>query len=114
MEGYIANIEKLTLNNNFYRKVLYTTKNMQLVVMCLNENEDIPEEKHSGSQFIRIESGRGLIYINDVKKQLADGSSAIIPPNAKHYIKNTTKEPLKLYTIYTPPEHKKNTKEYRQ
>ncbi len=106
-----SNIESLTVKNKNYRKVLHTNKYQQLVLMSLNPSEDIPIEKHVGSQFIRIEKGRGRARIwkaSGISKDyiLKDGVSLIIPPKHKHYIWNTSKdEDLKLYSIYSPPEH---------
>ena len=102
------NIEKETLQNNYYRKVLYTVKNqMQLVLMSLNPDENIPEEIHPIiSQFMRIESGRGQAIINNKKYMLKDGVTIIIPPGTKHFIKNISKtKKLKLYTIYSSHHH---------
>ena len=115
-----ANIEHLTLKNKIYRKVIHTIPNkLQLVLMSLNPKEDIPWEIHEKvSQFIRVESGTGVIIINKQNQKtikLKDGVSVIIPPNKWHYVKNTNKShPLKLYTIYTPPEHAFNKKQQRQ
>lgn len=102
------NIEKETIKNKNYMKVLYTVKgNMQLVLMSLNPGEDIPEEIHNNiTQFFRIESGMGYAKINGKRYTLKDGFTLIIPPGSKHYIKNTSKtEPLKLYSIYSPEHH---------
>ena len=102
------NIEEETLKNNYYRKVLYTVKNkMQLVLMSLNPNETISEEIHPNiSQFMRIESGRGIAIIDNKKYLLKDGITLIIPPGSKHFIKNTSKvDKLKLYTIYSSDHH---------
>jgi len=111
------NIEKETIKNNNYRKVLYTVpgKN-QLVLMSLKPSEDIPKEIHSKiSQFIRVEKGKGIAIINNKKYKLKDGMSLVIPPKAEHYIKNTSKtEDLKMYTIYSPDNHPKNKINKRQ
>ena len=101
---YKNNIEKQTAKNKAYRKILKTTKQMQLVLMYIPTGKDIPKETHKNvSQFIRIESGRGVAYIGNVRYNLKDGDALIIPPNTPHYIKST--DNLKLYTIYAPPEH---------
>ena len=98
------NIERLTLNNNNYRKVIYTTEQTQLVLMSLLPSEDIPLEIHKKTtQFIRVESGTGICYINNERYNLKDGDAIVIPQNTKHYIKATSE--LKLYTLYSPPEH---------
>lgn len=104
MSGYKVDIEKKTKNNNNYRKVLYTDKRIQLVLMSIDN--DIPMETHKHiTQFVRVESGTGYALINRKKYSLVDGISVIIPAKAKHYIKSTGKRPLKIYTIYSPPEH---------
>ncbi|MCA9364277.1 MAG: cupin domain-containing protein [Candidatus Moranbacteria bacterium] len=111
MNGFITNIEKKTLSNENYREVLFTTKRSQLVVMTLKPKEDIPEETHEDhDQFIRIEQGFGKAILNGEETQLKDGSAVIIPAGTKHRICNTSEtEVLKLYTIYTPPEHAQGT-----
>lgn len=104
--GYKVNIEKKTLNNSNYRKVLFTTPQMQLVVMNIKKNQDIPKEKHSKTtQFIRIEKGDAMVEIGNSKYYLKDNDSIIIPAGTWHYVKNTGTTTLKLYTIYSPPEH---------
>lgn len=101
------NIEKITESNKYFRKVLSTTPNMQLVVMSLKPKEDIGMEIHPyTTQFIRVESGTGVAIVDDKKYKLSNGSAIIIPLNSKHNIVNTSKtEPLKIYTIYSPPNH---------
>lgn len=109
--GFKNNIEKLTLHNNFYRKVIYTTKQMQLVLMNIPENQEIGEEVHKhNSQFIRIEGGSGTATVGTKKYRLKDGDAIIIPSGIKHNIRASDKG-LKLYTIYSPPEHPENLKE---
>ena len=109
------NIELKTLKNNYYRNVIETKGSMQLVLMSLNKGEDIPMEIHKNTtQFFRIESGRGKIVNNGVIHYVKNGSSIIIPPNTKHYVKQLGNLPLKLYTIYSPPLHKPNEKNKRQ
>jgi mannose-6-phosphate isomerase-like protein (cupin superfamily) len=107
MSVYKINIEKSTIKNNLYRKILYTNSKQQLVLMSLKPNETIPLEKHlKTSQFIRVENGNGIAQISDKKYILKYGSVLIIPPNTYHFIKNTSEtEDLKLYTIYSPPVH---------
>lgn len=110
-----TNIEKDTLNNNNYRKVIYTNSFQQVVLMSLNIGEYIHKEEHHGSQFFRIEDGEGLAIIDEKRKILKNGVVIVVPPNTKHYIKNTSKtKPLKLYSIYSPPQHKPNTLDKRQ
>lgn len=110
MAGYIVDIEAKTLQNKFFREVLYTTHNMQLVVMKLDPKEEIGEEIHELDQFIRVELGVGKAILDEVEYEITDGSAIIIPKGTKHNIINTSDtEPLALYTIYTPPEHKDKT-----
>lgn len=106
-EVYHKNIEKITESNKYFRKVLSTTPNMQLVVMSLKPKEDIGMEIHPYiTQFIRVESGTGVAVINGTKYKLSSGSAVVIPLNTEHNIINTSKtDPLKLYTIYSPPNH---------
>lgn len=106
LDGFSDNIEKDTIENANYRKVLFTTDNLQLVVMSLKPKEEIGMETHAdGSQFIRVEKGKGQAIINGKEHDLSDGISIIIPSGAKHNIINTGEDDLKLYTIYAPPEH---------
>lgn len=101
---FSSNIEQDTLDNGNYRKVIYTATNIQLVLMSIKD--EIGEETHSDTdQFIRIESGTGLAIIDGKEFQLRDGSAIIIPSGSKHNIINKSEEPLKLYTIYSPPHH---------
>jgi mannose-6-phosphate isomerase-like protein (cupin superfamily) len=110
VKGYSSNIEKITLKNKVWRRVLYTDKYQQLVVMSLKPLQVIDMESHHGSQFIRVENGRGVATIGGTRFNLHDGKVVIIPPRVKHEIKNTSKsENLKVYTIYTPPQHKPGT-----
>lgn len=117
---YTKNIEVATLRNSNYRKVLNTTRDQQLVVMSLLPGEDIPLEQHDGSQFIRIEGGTGVVRIYKGRKlaktiRVKDGSSVVIPSRTKHMIANTSKnKDLKLYSIYTPPQHAPNAVSRRQ
>lgn len=100
-------IEKKTISNKAYRRVLETTDQLQVVVMCLLPNQDIPEEVHPHTtQFIRIEKGSALVKVNGKLSHLVAGDSIVIPSGKKHYVKNSSlKDPLQLYTIYSPPEH---------
>ena len=106
MKGYVTNIEQATLENNDYRQVLYTTNKSQLVLMCLRPGEEIGEEVHTLDQFLRIESGNGKAILNDIEYDVTDGSAVVVPEGTKHNFINTGETDLKLYTIYTPPEHK--------
>jgi mannose-6-phosphate isomerase-like protein (cupin superfamily) len=108
MKGFNSNIEKSTLENEKYRKVLYTGKHSQLVLMCLKPKEEIGMEVHAeNDQFFRFEKGQGKCIIDGHEYELKDGSAIVVPAGAKHNILNTSAtESLKLYTIYSPPHHK--------
>lgn len=107
-DGYVVNIEDLTVDNKDFRNVLYTSNNMQLVVMSIPPGEDIGEEVHGLDQFIRVESGKGSVILNGDSTEVKDGDCVIIPQGVTHNFKNTSEEDLKLYTIYSPPNHKKD------
>lgn len=106
-KGFVANIEKETKKNTDFRRVLYTGKFSQLVLMKLAPGEDIGMETHDDvDQFFRFEEGEGAVIIDDVKHAVKDGSAVVVPSGAKHNVVNTSKTAdLKLYTIYSPPEH---------
>ncbi len=106
MKGYITNIEKLSLENDNFRKVLYTGKNSQLVLMSLLAREEIGEEVHDVDQFLRVEKGTGTAILSDVSHDIADGSVIIVPAGTKHNIINTGTDEMKLYTLYMPPHHR--------
>ena len=107
MKGYVTNIEKLTEENSNFRKVLYTAKHSQLVLMSLKPNEEIGEEVHTLDQFIRVEEGEGKAVLNDIEYPLEAGSAVVIPAGVKHNIINSSSEKeMKLYTVYSPPEHR--------
>lgn len=106
MKGYITNIENATLENTDFRRVLYTAKNSQLVLMSIEVGEDIGEEVHHLDQFIRCEAGTGKAVLDGVEHDIEDGFAVVIPAGCKHNIVNAGNEPLKLYTVYSPPEHK--------
>jgi len=106
MTGYIANIEEQTLANNNFRQVLYTAKHSQLVLMSLLPGEEIGEEVHELDQFFRVEAGEGKAVLDGVETLISDGSAIVVPQGALHNIINTsTDKALKLYTIYSPPNH---------
>jgi mannose-6-phosphate isomerase-like protein (cupin superfamily) len=110
MKGYLTNIESETLENQDFRRVLYTAKNIQLVLMSLRGKEDIGEEIHTLDQFIRVEAGRGVAILDGVRHRISDGFAVVIPAGAKHNIINDSDtEELKLYTLYAPPEHRDGT-----
>lgn len=105
MQGYVTDIEKATLENENFRQVLYTAKNSQLVLMSLKPGEDIGAEVHELDQFVRIEKGEGKAVLDGREHKIHDGSAIVIPAGANHNILNTSSEEMKLYTIYSPPEH---------
>jgi mannose-6-phosphate isomerase-like protein (cupin superfamily) len=106
MKGYVTNIEQASLDNTNFRKVLYTGKNSQLVVMSLKPGEEIGSETHQLDQFIRIETASGKTILNGIEHDISDGSAVIVPAGVEHNIINTSKEVMKLYTVYAPPNHK--------
>lgn len=108
MKGFNANIEKDTIENENFRKVLYTSKHSQLVLMSLNPREEIGMEIHpENDQFFRFEKGEGKCIINGNEYAVRDGSAIVVPAGAEHNVINTsTTEKLKLYTIYSPAHHR--------
>jgi len=106
MNGYVVDIEKATLENEFFRKVLFTAPNCQLVVMSLNVGEDIGEEVHQLDQFIRMEQGTGVTVLDGIETVIKKNNAIVIPQGAKHNIINTGDVKMKLYTVYAPPNHK--------
>jgi mannose-6-phosphate isomerase-like protein (cupin superfamily) len=110
MKGYVTNIESNSTENKDFRRVLYTARNTQLVLMSLRPKEDIGEEIHELDQFIRVEAGRGVAILDGVKHTISDGSAVVIPAGTKHNVINVSdQEDLKLYTLYSPPEHRDGT-----
>ena len=112
MAGYVGSIEKQTLNNNYFRQVLFTGKYAQLVVMCLQPSEEIGNEVHANvDQFFRIEQGEAAFVFKGNEKHLVkDGDAVIVPAGTYHNVTNTSKTTkLKLYTIYSPPNHPDKT-----
>lgn len=107
MKGYHDNIETLTTANADFRRVLYTGHHLQLVLMTLQPGEEIGSEVHPDrDQFFRFEEGSGKVDIDDHSHDVEDGSGVIVPSGARHNVRNTGDKPLKLYTLYGPPEHK--------
>lgn len=107
MNGFHDDIEQRTTGNSDFRRVLYTGHNLQLVVMSLPPGCDIGSEIHEDrDQFFRFEEGRGQVDIDDNSYDVADGSGVVVPAGARHNVRNTGDGPLKLYTLYGPPEHK--------
>jgi mannose-6-phosphate isomerase-like protein (cupin superfamily) len=111
MRGYVTNIESDTLANSDYRRVLYTGRHVQLVLMKLDPGEEIGLETHAGhDQFIRVESGTGIVILDGEERSLADGVAVIIPAGVEHNVVNTSNSvALRLYTLYGPPEHPQGT-----
>jgi mannose-6-phosphate isomerase-like protein (cupin superfamily) len=105
LKGFVTDIEKDTINNNYFRKVLYTGKKSQLVLMSLKRDEDIGEETHDVDQFFRVDAGSGKVIINNKEHAIKDGVAFIVPAGVQHNVINTGKEDLKLYSIYSPPHH---------
>jgi len=107
MSGYSINLEEKTLNGNNFREVLYTTQRSQLVIMTLQPGEEIGLEKHEGhDQFIRVEAGQGVAILDGERHALEDGVAVVISAGTEHNVINTSdSEPMRLYTLYTPPEH---------
>lgn len=106
MKGFVSNIEDDSKNNENFRKVLYTSKFSQLVVMNLLPGEDIGEEIHNLDQFLRIETGKGTAILDGVEYRISDGFAVVVPAGTKHNVVNTSDKPMKLYTIYSPPNHR--------
>jgi mannose-6-phosphate isomerase-like protein (cupin superfamily) len=107
MKGYVDNIERATVANEDFRRVLYTGKHLQLVLMTLPPACDIGEEVHEDrDQFFRIEQGEGEIRIDGVAHRVEDDFAVIVPAGARHNVINTGDAPLRLYTLYAPPEHR--------
>jgi mannose-6-phosphate isomerase-like protein (cupin superfamily) len=107
LRGYVVVIERETKKNTDFRRVLYTGKHSQLVLMSIKPSEEIGEETHDDvDQFFRFEEGEGKVIIDGVEHRVKDGNGVIVPAGARHNVINTSKlANLKLYTIYSPPEH---------
>ena len=106
MKGFVKNIEALSVANSNFRQVLYTAKNCQLVVMSLKPKEDIGMEVHKLDQFFRVEEGSGEANLDGVHKSIGAGFAVIVPAGTNHNIVNTGSVPMKLYTLYAPPNHR--------
>lgn len=110
MKGFVADIEELTEENEDFRRVLYTGKNLQLVLMAIEPGSEIGEEVHADrDQFFRVEKGCGEIVIDGHRSEVKGDDAIIVPAGARHNILNTGDEPLRLYTLYAPPEHRDGT-----
>lgn len=110
MKGFVADIEDLAEDNSDFRRVLYTGKNLQLVVMALQPDEEIGEEVHNDrDQFFRIEKGKCEVWIDGKRSKIKDDDAVLVPAGARHNIINTGDKPLRLYTLYAPPQHRDGT-----
>jgi mannose-6-phosphate isomerase-like protein (cupin superfamily) len=109
MKGFVTNIEKATLENENYRQVLYTGMNSQLVLMTIQPGDEIGSETHDLDQFIRIEAGQAVVTLDGVNHAVEDDWAVVIPAGTEHNVVNNGDEPLRLYSIYSPPEHKDGT-----
>ena len=106
MKGFLKDIEDLSITNDAFRRVLYTAAHCQLVVMSLKPGEDIGAEVHTLDQFFRVEAGAGEALLDDVTTPIRAGFAIVVPAGARHNIVNTGDTPLKLYTLYAPPNHR--------
>ena len=112
MTGYFGSIEQETLKNTYFRKVLFTGKHLQLVVMCLQGGEEIGNEVHATvDQFFRVDEGQAKFILNNKEEHIVgDGDAVVVPAGTWHNVINTSSSaPLKLYTVYTPPQHEDGT-----
>ena len=106
-KGFVDDIEELTEENSDFRRVLYTGKNLQLVLMAIQPGEEIGEETHADrDQFFRIEKGKGEVWVDGQRSKIKSDVGIIIPAGTRHNIVNTGEKPLRLYTLYAPPEHR--------
>ena len=106
MKGFVQDIEALAVKNAEFRRVLYTAKHTQLVVMALQPKEEIGAEVHKLDQFFRVEEGSGEAVLDGVRTSIQAGFAVVVPAGTNHNIINTGSVPLKLYTIYAPPNHR--------
>ncbi len=106
MKGFVENIEELAVNNDDFRQVLYTAKNCQLVLMSLTPQGEIGAEVHKLDQFFRVEKGTGEAILDGVRTEIRAGFAVVVPAGTNHNIINTGNVPLKLYTLYAPPNHR--------
>lgn len=106
MKGFVQDIEELAVTNDEFRRVLYTAKNCQLVVMSLEPAAEIGMEVHKLDQFFRVEKGSGEAILDGVSTAIREGFAIVVPAGTKHNIVNTGSTPLKLYTLYAPPNHR--------
>jgi mannose-6-phosphate isomerase-like protein (cupin superfamily) len=106
MKGYVRSIEKAAQQNATFRTVLYTAKNCQLVVMSLKPGEDIGEEVHQLDQLLRVEEGEGKAVLDGIQHKIKPGFAILVPAGTRHNIINSPSGPMKLYTLYAPPNHR--------
>jgi mannose-6-phosphate isomerase-like protein (cupin superfamily) len=106
MHGFVQNIEGLAVDNSNFRRVIYTAKNCQLVLMALKPSEEIGAEVHKLDQFFRVEEGSGEAVLDGVRTPIRAGFAVLVPAGTEHNIINTGKSPMKLYTLYAPPNHR--------
>src|SRR5450759_4512578 len=106
MKGFVQNIEGITVKNKDFRQVLYTARNCQLVLMALKPKEEIGAEAHKSDQFFRVEEGSGEVVLDGIHTAIQAGFAVVVPGGTKHNIINTGSVPLKLYTLYSPPNHR--------
>ena len=111
MKGFVGDIETLTVENSDFRRVLYTGHNLQLVLMAIQPGHEIGDEVHDDrDQFFRVEKGAGEVWIDGNRSKVEGDDAIIVPAGARHNIVNTGDEPLRLYTLYAPPEHRDRTR----
>jgi len=106
MKGFVQDIERLAVGNDDFRRVLYTAKHCQLVLMALAPGEEIGAEVHKLDQFFRVEEGSGAVVMDGTRTPVTAGFAIVVPMGANHNIINTGNTPLKLYTVYSPPNHR--------
>lgn len=106
MKGFVKDIEALAVKNEDFRQVLYTASNCQLVIMALKPKEDIGMEVHKLDQFFRVEEGTGEAVLDGVHTAIKAGFAVLVPAGTNHNLINTGSVPLKLYTLYSPPNHR--------
>ena len=106
MKGFVQDIESLAVNNDEFRQVVYTAKHWQLVLMALKPKEEIGAEVHKLDQFFRVEEGTGEAVLDGVRTAIQAGFAVLVPAGTRHNIINTGAAPMKLYTLYAPPNHR--------
>jgi mannose-6-phosphate isomerase-like protein (cupin superfamily) len=106
MKGFVQDIENLAVTNDEFRRVLYTAKHCQLVVMALKPGEEIGAEVHKLDQFFRVEAGTGEAILDGVRTPIRPGVAIVVPAGTNHNIVNSGRSPMKLYTVYAPPNHR--------